>query len=331
MRVYTDSVRALVIASGVLALLAMPSLASAQRFRFERTIQVSEPVKLDVATVRGKIEVRAGAPGRVVVEGEATVRVGFNVPANAVELARQVAAAPPIEQSGNEIRLRIPLDDATERAVTIAFRVQVPPGTEVDTTSESGETTIEGIAGAVSVRTQSSAITVRRLAGTAQVSTGSGAVVVDDVRGDLAVTTSSSSFRGTGLGGALRLRTQSGDVQAAFTGSGDVEVLTGSSAIQLSGLRGALTARTESGRVTIQGAPGGDWSVTTGSSAIDFTLEPERGLALDAASRGGEVVLEGMQVDGSITKRAVDGNFRGGGPRVRLDTRSGTIRVRSRH
>ena len=201
--------RAVLVATGVLAFLAMPSLASAQRFRFERTIQVSEPVKLDVDTVRGKIEVRAGAPGRVVVEGDATVRVGFNVPANAVELARQVAASPPIEQSGNEIRLRIPSDSDTERAVTIAYRVQVPPGTEVDTTSESGETAIEGIAGPVSVRTQSSAITVRRVAGNAEVSTGSGAVVVDDVRGDLTVTTSSSSFRGTGLGGSLRLRTQS--------------------------------------------------------------------------------------------------------------------------
>ena len=321
--------RPFLIATGVLALVAMPSLASAQRFRFERTIQVSEAVTLDVDTVRGTIEVRAGAPGRVVVEGDATVRVGFNVPANAVELARQVAAAPPIEQTGNEIRLRIPTDDATERAVTVAFRVQVPPGTEVDTTTESGETIIEG-AGPVSVRTQSSAITVRRVSGNAEVSTGSGAVVVDDVRGDLTVTTASSSFRGTGLGGSLRLRTQSGDVQAALTGSGDVDVLTGSSGIQLSGLRGALNVRTESGRVTVQGAPGQDWSVTTGSSAIDVTLESERGLALDAASRGGEVVLEGMKVDGSITKRAVDGTFRGGGPRVRLDTRSGTIHIRSR-
>ncbi|HEX5107753.1 MAG TPA: DUF4097 family beta strand repeat-containing protein [Vicinamibacterales bacterium] len=322
--------RAVLVATGVLAFLAMPSLASAQRFRFERTIQVSEPVKLDVDTVRGKIEVRAGAPGRVVVEGDATVRVGFNVPANAVELARQVAASPPIEQSGNEIRLRTPSDSDAERAVTIAYRVQVPPGTEVDTTSDSGETTIEGIAAPVSVRTQSAPITVRRVAGNAEVSTGSGAVVVDDVRGDLTVTTSSSSFRGTGLGGSLRLRTQSGDVQAAMTGAGEVEVQTGSSAIQLSGLGGALSARTESGRVTIQGAPGQDWSVTTGSSAIDVTLESDRGVALDAASRGGEVVLEGMKVDGSITKRAVDGTFRGGGPRVRLDTRSGTIRIRTR-
>jgi photosystem II stability/assembly factor-like uncharacterized protein len=75
---------------------AAPSLAFAQRFSFERTIQTTGPTRLDVITDRGKIEVIAGRPGRVVVEGAASVRVGWNVPSNAVELARQVAAAPPI-------------------------------------------------------------------------------------------------------------------------------------------------------------------------------------------------------------------------------------------
>jgi hypothetical protein len=85
-----------------------PTLAFAQRFAFERTIQTTSPAKVDVITDRGRIEVVAGRPGRVVVEGAATVRVGWNVPADAAELARKVAAAPPIDYADQTVRLRLP-------------------------------------------------------------------------------------------------------------------------------------------------------------------------------------------------------------------------------
>ena len=63
----------------------------------------------------------AGEPGRIEIKGAATVRVGWNVPANAVELARQVAAGPPIEHQGTTVRLRPPQDGATQRAVTVGI------------------------------------------------------------------------------------------------------------------------------------------------------------------------------------------------------------------
>jgi DUF4097 and DUF4098 domain-containing protein YvlB len=312
----------------VLTASAVPSPASAQRFSFERTIQTTPGAKLDVATVRGKIEVTRGAPGRVVVGGTATVRVGHDVPANAVDLARQVAASPPVEQSGNVIHIRIPVDRTVQRAVTIAYRIEVPADTELHTNSESGETTIDGVAAPVDVRTQSGAIALRRIAGAARVFTGSGAVVAEEVTGDLSVTTTSSSFRATGIGAGLLVRTQSGHVDAALTGTAAVDVHTGSSAIQLTGLRGALTAKTQSGRVTILGAPGGEWSVTTGSSSIDVALQPGSGLSLDAVSRSGSVVLDSVPLQGPSAKRAARGTVGGGGHQVRLETRSGAIRIR---
>ena len=320
--------RLLPAATAFLAVTAVPGLAAAQRIPFERTIQVSDPATLDVATLRGKIEITAGVPGRVVIEGTATVRVGYNVPANALDLARRVAAAPPIEHTGNAIRLRVPADDATRRAVTVSYRVQVPPDTAVETTSESGETTVEGITRSVQVRTQSAAIALRRLSGSTTASTGSGAMVADTQSGDLTVTTGSSSFRGTGIGGSLHVRTQSGEVDAVFTGAGNADVETGSSAIRLRGLRGGLTAKTQSGKVTITGAPGRAWMITTGSSAIDVSLQRAFGLSLDAVSRSGAVVLDDVPVNGSVTKRAVNGSVAGGGARVHLETRSGTIRIR---
>ena len=308
------------------AWLLAPPVAFAQRFPFERTLDVAGPTKLDVSTVRGRIEIVAGMAGRVLVNGDVTVRAGWDVPASAVELARKLANAPPIEHDGNAVRLRTPADDATQRAVTISYRVQVPPNTEVHSVSNSGATSIRGVAAPVDVRTQSAAIVLKDLSGAVRVTTGSGAVSAENVTEGLAVNTTSSSFRGTALGSSLRLQTQSGDVDATFTGKGDVEVETGSSAIRLRGVNGGLTATTESGRLTVQGAPRRDWVATTGSSSVTFEIEPGIGVSIDAVSRSGDVVVDGA-VQGSIGKHAVNGSVSGGGPTVRVSSGSGSIRI----
>ena len=305
-----------------------PSPAAAQRFPFERTIQTPGPSNLDVSTLRGKIEVLAGEPGRIVVTGTATVRIGWDVPANAVELARQVAAAPPIEHVGDTVRLTRPSDDAAQRAVVVAYVVRVPPATGVKTKSNSGATTIRGVTGSVDVLTQSAAIDLRSLAGAVNVETGSGAVRVDGTKGSLTVRTGSSAFTGTNLGSSLGVRTQSGEIHAVLIGSGDVDVETGSSAIRLSGVRGGLNALTQSGRITVQGAPVREWHATTGSSAVQLDIDGRTGFALDATTGSGSVDVTGSQVTGSTEKRAVRGSVNGGGPSVRVNSRSGSINVR---
>ena len=305
----------------------IPATALAQRFPFERSLDVSETVTLDVATVRGKIDVTAGAPGRVVVVGTVTVRIGWNVPANAVELAREVAANPPIQRDGKTIRLRPPSDDAQRRAVTVAYRVQVPPETEVISDSDSGATVVRGVAGPVRVRTQSSAIDLWQLGGSAGVTTGSGAVNVSDVAGQLTVSTSSSAFTGRSLKGGVRVRTQSGAINADISGPGGVSVETGSSAINLRGVQGALSASTRSGRVSVIGVPHETWDVSTGSGGVDIDTGSAISLAVEATTGSGSVKVTGAPVDGFVSKRKVTGTIRGGGPLVRVTSRSGSVVV----
>src|SRR5262245_49743624 len=54
------------------AALSVATPAFAQRSRFERTFQVDGPVRLDVVTERGKVDISPGRPGSVVIEGVVT-------------------------------------------------------------------------------------------------------------------------------------------------------------------------------------------------------------------------------------------------------------------
>ena len=305
---------------------ASPALA--QRFSFERSFDVTGPTALDVSTIRGKIEVTVGEPGRIVVVGTATVRIDWNVPANAADLARKVADNPPIQREGQTVRLRPPSDPAELRAVTVSYQVRVPPETEVAAASESGATTVHGVARAVVIRTQSGAIDVMQLGGTAVVTSGSGSVTVNGVAGALTVTTSSSSVTARAVAGELRVRTASGAVDAALSGEGDADVETGSSALRLSGVRGKLMAATQSGRVSLQGVPRRDWVASAGSGSVDISTESTVPFTIDASSGSGSVKLIGATVQGSVSKRKVVGSVAGGGPLMKVRSRSGSIAVR---
>jgi len=319
--------RSLVVGVFLPAALLIAAPASAQRFAFERTYDVASSPVIDVSTTRGKISVRTGEPGRVVVNGAATVRLGLTVPVNAVELAQKVAEKPPIEQTGHRLRLRSPSDPAEERAMTVNYDLRVPPNARVIVVSDSGAIDVRDVSGHVEVRTQSSAISLMSL-GAADVETGSGAVRLDVATGAVRITTSSSAITARGLSGGLHARTGSGRVIASFTGAGPVNIGTSSSAIELNGVSGALTTTTESGRTTITGVPSAPWDVTAGSGSIDVDFESAVNATLRASTGSGSVDTPERMVKGSIEKRRVEGAIGDGGPTVRLASRSGSIRVR---
>lgn len=280
-----------------------------------------------MATERGKVTVRGGTTADVVVVGRVSVRAGWNVPADAVALARTTADDPPLEHQGDTVRLRVPLDGRIRRAVTTAYDVQVPAGVHVTTHSNSGETRIEGVSGRVSVQTQSAAIRLVDL-GETRVDTGSGAVSVDGA-GSLTVTTSSSGIETKRISGDLYVRTQSGRVTASLVSDGDVDVETGSSAITIDGLNGGLAISTQSGRVRVSGRPSRPWQVTTGSSAIDAVFSANAAFLIDATSGSGSVRTENLVVAGDTDKRRVTGSVDEGGATVLLRSRSGSISLRS--
>jgi hypothetical protein len=304
------------------------SPALAQRFTFERSFDLTGPSAIDVSTIQGKIEVTAGEPGRIVVVGAATVRVDWNVPGNAAELARKVADNPPIHQAGQTVRLTPPSDPTERRAVTVSYQVRVPRDTAVTATTESGETTIRGVSSAITIRTQSGAVAVMQVGGPNVVTTGSGSVTAADVTGSLSVTTNSSSVTARSLSADLRVRTRSGAVDAGFSGEGAADVETGSSAIRLNGLRGAVTAVTQSGRISLQGEPLRSWNVSNGSGSIDIVTDASASFAIDLNSGSGSVKVNGASVDGSLGKRRTIGAISGGGPLVKAASRSGSIVVR---
>jgi len=272
----------LLLATAALALAAVPALAT--EATFERTLKVSGHVDLSVATGSGNIHVTPGSGSQVHIFARVKSNWGGND-----EKVREIAANPPIEQTGDIIRIGARHENLHN--ISIDYEIETPADSYLDASSGSGNVTDDGVGE------------------NTKLNTGSG------------------NIHATGLHGGFALNTGSGNIFAEQTGEGDVKVQTGSGSIELHDLKGGLHAGTGSGDIKVNGAPVADWKLETGSGSIEF-WPGSTGFTIDASAGSGSVHTDReMVVQGSFDRHHINGKFNGGGPTVRIETGSGEIRV----
>jgi len=270
-----------VVVAGM-ALATLPALAS--EANFERNLTVNGRVELAVETGSGHIHLTHGSSTQVHISGHVKSSWGANE-----DRVREIAANPPIEQTGNIIR--IGKNHENYRNISIDYDIEAPTDAFLEASSGSGDITDEGVGA------------------NAKINTGSG------------------SIRASGLHGGFRVETGSGNIYAEQNGEGDVRAQTGSGNIELKEIHGALHAGTGSGDIKISGSPAGDWKLDTGSGSVEF-WPGNAGFLLDASTGSGSVHSDHeMMVQGSVDRHHVTGKIGGGGPTVRIETGSGDVRI----
>jgi DUF4097 and DUF4098 domain-containing protein YvlB len=298
-----------VLAASLLAL--VPAGVGAQPLTFEKSLPVGAAPSLDASTGSGNITVRAASGNAIVVKGTVEVRRGWNVPANAAELAARLVAAPPITQAGDVVTVGKIADEDTRRAVSVSYDISVPAATTVQANSGSGNVSVTGVGGAVKANSGSGDVSATAIGGDVDARTGSGDISVKDLKK------------------AASLSTGSGDIAAVLVGAGDVKANTGSGDIKLTGVNGLLVASTGSGSIGVEGTPTGDWKVSAASGDVTVVVPSEKGFTLDASTSSGSLdIAAPLTVQGRIDRRRVQGTVRGGGPTLRLSTASGDIAVK---
>jgi DUF4097 and DUF4098 domain-containing protein YvlB len=272
----------LLVATAVLALAALPALAS--EATFERTLTVNGKVELSVSTGSGNIHLTHGSGNQVHIFGRVKSNWG-----GSEERVKEIAAHPPIEQTGNIVRIGGHHENL--RNISIDYEIEAPAEAYLEAGSGSGNITDDGVGQ------------------NAKLSTGSGEI------------------HATGLHGGFSAGTGSGNIYAEQTGEGDVKAETGSGNIELKNLHGGLRAGTGSGNIKVGGTPASPWHLETGSGNVEFWAG-NAALTLDAETGSGSIHSDKeMLTQGASGRHHITGKINGGGPTVRIETGSGDIRV----
>jgi len=320
------------VLAGLVLLVACGFAYAAAEGKFERSLTVTGPVDLDVSTGSGRIDIRVGGSSAVQVYG--LIRARNDWRGNAEEKVRFIAANPPIEQTGNTIRIGRIDDEAYRNNVSINYEIVVPAETRIRSHTGSGSQKIEGVHGPVEVGTGSGSIAIYAIGGDVRAETGSGRIDMDQIAGDLQASTGSGEIRALRIAGAIRTETGSGSITAEQTSAerrpgGEVEVSTGSGSIDVSGVDGPLRAESGSGSITIAGKPSGSWKVDAGSGGVTLHLGSDASFDLYAHAHSGQITVDHpLTMTGAISKREVRGKVRSGGSLVDVRSGSGGITIR---
>ena len=255
---------------------------------FDRTITTSGAVDLYVATGSGRIQIVPGSDAAVHIRAHLYASSNYGGDINA--RMDQIAANPPIRQSGNAIHVGDvdPEQRKMYNNISIDYQITAP---------------------------KSVALNLR---------SGSGDIEVDNLGRYLKAESGSGSVRAHGVGGPAELHTGSGDIELQQNAAGDVQASTGSGSIRVQGLNGGLVARTGSGDIEAGGQLSGAAKLQTGSGSIRLHLGPSAHYNLDASTGSGDIHVPGQYKSDA---HHISAPINGGGPTLEAHTGSGDIEV----
>jgi hypothetical protein len=296
---------------------------------FERTLTVSGPVELEVGSGSGDIVVHNGPAGAIHIKGRARASsspwASFSG-RSAAERIREIEQNPPIEQSGNQIRVG-PRETNWNgwNGISISYEITVPATTRLAARSGSGDLEVADLAGPVEASTGSGDIRVGRITGSVKARTGSGEITLDGAAA-VEASTGSGNVVAWAVRGDLEARSGSGDITIGQKGKGRIDVSTGSGDVELTGATGPVRVRASSGDILVEGTPVADWDVGASSGDVRLRLPGQSGFDLDLRSDSGHIETSmPITTTGTQGRRELRGQVRGGGPRVHVSTSSGAI------
>jgi hypothetical protein len=325
----TKRIAALKVIAGFAVLLVclqtLPAAASAEG-SFQRTLTVTGPANVDLSTGSGSVHVRTGGSGQVEISAHIKMTNWFS--GDGERRVQEIEKNPPIQQSGNDIRIGHSDDSELFHNVSISYELVVPAETQLRSHTGSGSQTIEGLQRQVEIETGSGGLKISDIGSTVRAETGSGDVEIRGVKGNVRARTGSGSIHANDVGGGFEGHTGSGHITLDQTAPGAVRVETGSGGMELRGVKGSLEATAGSGRITAEGDPTGSWAVHSGSGSIHLKLAAAAGFDLDAHTSSGSIsVSQPVTVQGTMGKRELRGKVNGGGVPVEVETGSGDIEV----
>lgn len=260
---------------------------------FERTLTVTGPVSLDVSVHSGVIRVVRGESGSVRIRGVLRARspvfLGLFVGGPPGERISAIESNPPIKQSGNAIGVGDVTDRWLLRGINLLLEIAAPADTEVRALADSGDIRIEAIDGPVECETDSGQIEIKGIGSEVRASSDSGAIHIQGVKGSVDTRTDSGRIDALEVAGTIDAKTDSGAIQLSQT------------------VVAPVCAQSDSGRIRVK-------------------LGDTGGYTIRARTDSGQIELPQMTRQ-RLSRHQLEGDVRGGGSVVDLETDSGGIEV----
>ncbi len=293
---------------------------------FDRTLTVTAPIRLELANASGSVSITGSTDNKVHIHADVrSSGMGFDAPQKRLD---DIVNNPPIEQK--EDTVRIGKDLRRVNNVSIAYVIEVPHDTDVDTSVVSGSQTILNVRGPVKANSVSGSIRVDHIDRQTQLTTLSGSIEAQNIGDDLRASSASGSVNVSKVKGDVKISALSGTTQVSGS-EGRVDADTASGTVEVQGATRDVKAHAASGRVDVQGNPSESsyWDLKTVSGVVQLGVPPNANFRLTAEAVSGQIKTDVPIVIEEQGKHSLRARMGNGGGRVEVHTISGEIRVRA--
>jgi len=291
---------------------------------FDRSLDVSSPIRLELSNVSGDVSIVGSADGKVHVHGDVRVSgFGMGSPQNRLD---DIIATPPVELKGDT--LRIGKENERLRHVSISYSIEVPRDTEVNSASVSGSQSVRNVRGPVQASSISGTVRGQDIGREVKLSSISGTVSADNCGDDVRATSVSGGVTVTNAKGDVLAHSVSGNVEVKNPG-GRVDTQSSSGSVEVRDSNGDVKAHAKSGRVTVEGNPTGNsyWDLKTASGSVDIAVPASASFHLSAGAVTGQIRAQVPIMIEEQGKHSLRAHMGDGGGRVEIHTVSGSIEV----
>lgn len=302
------------------ALLLGANVAEAKITRtVEKTFTVQPGGHLQATTQGGDITIRTADAPEVHVRVVQVIRASTEEEAD--ELLEKFSLR--LDQAGNDVTAEAKYERRNPGSwfgnwppVSASFIITVPKTYNLNLNTSGGDIAVDSLSGDVHARTSGGDLKFARIDGDLDGGTSGGDITL---------------LEGTAR---ARLTTSGGDIRVERAG-GLTEVSTSGGDISLQSVARLVKATTSGGDVhaVITEPLAQDTLLSTSGGDVDVAIAPGTGFHLDANTSGGDVRADGLTITlekGGNGKNKLVGAVNGGGPRLKLHSSGGDIRIRIR-
>lgn len=314
------TMRPLLVASLGTALLAFSCSAFA---KIERTMEKSFPVspggQLRLKTFSGSVEVRPSADPEAAVKVSLHQKIDASTDAEADELLQKMTLTFDASPSEVAILAQYPKREGIKKffglnfwpPVQLTWKITVPARFHID------------------VDTAGGSITVGDFQGNVKTDTSGGSIKIGKIEGDVLADTSGGSISLASASGASKLDTSGGSIKVG-TVRGPAHLDTSGGSIRVERAEDTVQADTSGGSIDVAftGPIKGPCKLDTSAGGITVHVDSTAAFDLEADTSAGGVTCDlPITVQGRIKRDHLSGKVNGGGPRMKLDTSAGSIRI----
>ena len=202
--------------------------------------------------------------------------------------------------------------------------IRVPVDYDVTLGSVSGRLTIGEVGGNLNAASVSGSVKVDQARNDAKLTTVSGRIDISSSRNDLEVTSVSGRINAGDVEGNVNLTSVSGNVKINNIG-GKLRSNNVSGATEIQKVLGSVQMNSTSGKIVVHYL-NDVAEIENVSGTIALGLPRTQGYDFKLSSLSGRITTD-FPVEGSITRRKIDGTVNGGGHRIALKSASGSLIV----